>query len=33
MTGALIPKPFDTVIPVEVINFYPNKKNSKIYYN
>jgi len=29
MTGALIPKPFDTVIPIEVINFYPNKKNPK----
>ena len=29
MTGALIPKPFDTVIPVEVINFYSDKKNSE----
>ena len=29
MTGALIPKPFDTVIPIEVIDFYPNKKNPK----
>ena len=29
MTGALIPKPFDTVIPVEAINFYPDKKNSE----
>tara|TARA_Y100000590_G_scaffold108220_1_gene123066 strand:- start:1517 stop:2746 length:1230 start_codon:yes stop_codon:yes gene_type:complete len=29
MTGALIPKPFDTVIPIEKINFYPNKKNPK----
>ena len=27
MTGALIPKHFDTVIPVEKINYYPNKKN------
>ena len=26
MTGALIPKHFDTVIPVEKINYYPNKK-------
>ena len=26
MTGALIPKLFDTVIPVEAINYYPNKK-------
>ena len=29
MTGALILKPFDTVIPVEAINFYPDKKNPK----
>ena len=29
MTGALISKPFDTVIPVEAINFYPDKKNPK----
>ena len=29
MTGALIPKKFDTVIPIESINFYPNKKNPK----
>ena len=29
MTGALIPKPFDTVIPVEAINYYPNKKKPK----
>ena len=29
MTGALIPKPFDTVIPIELIDFYPNKKNPK----
>jgi molybdopterin molybdotransferase len=29
MTGALIPKEFDTVIPVEKINYYPNKKNPK----
>ena len=29
MTGALIPKPFDTVIPIEAIDFYPNKKNPK----
>ena len=29
MTGALIPKPFDTIIPVEVINFFPNKKKPK----
>ena len=33
MTGALIPKPFDTIIPIEVISFYPNKKKTKIYYN
>tara|TARA_Y100000590_G_scaffold213143_1_gene241466 strand:- start:924 stop:2180 length:1257 start_codon:yes stop_codon:yes gene_type:complete len=29
MTGALINKPFDTVIPVEQIKFYPNFKNKK----
>ncbi len=29
MTGALIPKYFDTIIPVEKINYYPNKKNPK----
>ena len=29
MTGALIPKHFDTVIPVEKINYYPNKKSPK----
>jgi len=32
MTGALIPKPFDTVIPVEAINFYPDKKNSELHF-
>ncbi len=29
MTGALIPKPFDTVIPIEKIKFYPNSKKKK----
>ena len=29
MTGAIIQKPFDTVIPIEKIKFYPNKKNPK----
>ncbi len=29
MTGALICKPFDTVIPIEQINFFPTKKNPK----
>ena len=29
MTGGLIPKGFDTIIPIEQINFYPNKKNPK----
>ena len=29
MTGALIPKKFDTVIPIEKINYYPNKKKPK----
>ena len=29
MTGAIIKKPFDTVIPVEKVKFFPNKKNPK----
>ena len=29
MTGALIPKSFDTIIPIEQIDFYPNKKNAR----
>ena len=29
MTGALIPKFFDTIIPIEKINFYPNNKDKK----
>ena len=29
MTGALIPKSFDTIIPIEKINFFPNKQNAK----
>ena len=29
MTGALIPKSFDTIIPIEQIIFYPNKKDAK----
>ena len=29
MTGALIPRSFDTIVPIEQINFYPNKKNAK----
>ena len=29
MTGALVPKPFDTIIPIEVVNFFPNKKKPK----
>ena len=29
MTGALIPKSFDTIIPIEQVVFYPNKKNAK----
>jgi len=27
MTGGLLPKGFDTIIPIEQIDFYPNKKN------
>ena len=29
MTGAIIPKGFDTIIPIEKISYYPNKKNPK----
>jgi len=29
MTGALIPKPFDTIIPIEQTKFYPNNKMKK----
>ena len=29
MTGGVIPKPFDTIIPIEQIIFYPNKKKAK----
>ncbi len=29
MTGAIIKKPFDTIIPIENIKFYPDKKKAK----
>ena len=29
MTGAIIKKPFDTIIPIEDIEFVPNKKKAK----
>ena len=29
MTGGIITKPFDTIIPIEKINFYPSKQNPK----
>ena len=29
MTGGIIPKGFDTIIPIEQITFYPNKNNRK----
>ena len=29
MTGGIIPKPFDTIIPVEQIEFYPSKQEAK----
>ena len=29
MTGALVLKPFDTIIPVEAVNFFPNKRKPK----
>ena len=31
MTGGIIPKGFDTVIPIEQVIFYPNSKNLDIY--
>jgi len=27
MTGGIVPKPFDSIIPVEKIKYYPSKKN------
>ena len=32
MTGALIPRSLDTIVPIEQINFYPNKKMQNIFY-
>ena len=32
MTGGLLPKGFDTIIPIEQVVFYPNKKNPKFIY-
>ena len=29
MTGGVIPKMFNTIVPIEQINFYPNKKNPR----
>ena len=29
MTGAIIKKPFDTIIPIEDIEFFPSKQNAK----
>ena len=29
MTGAIIQKPFDTIIPIEQIHFFPNKSKAK----
>ena len=29
MTGAIIKKPFDTIIPIEDINYFPSKQNAK----
>ena len=33
MTGAIIKKPFDTIIPIEDIEFVPNKKKAKMFYS
>ena len=29
MTGGIISKPFNTIIPIEKIDFYPSKQNPK----
>ena len=29
MTGGIVSKPFNTIVPIEQINFYPNKQNPK----
>ena len=29
MTGGVIPKMFNTIVPIEQVNFYPNKKNPR----
>ena len=29
MTGGLLPKGFDTIIPIEKIKFFPNRQNPK----
>ena len=30
MTGATIPKPFDSVVPIEKVKYFPSKKNQPI---
>ena len=32
MTGGIITRPFDTIIPIEQIKFYPKKKKIKVNY-
>ena len=32
MTGGLIPKNFNAVLPIEKIIFFPNKKKTKVYF-
>ena len=27
MTGAIIPKPFDSIVPVEKVKYFPSKQN------
>ena len=29
MTGGIITKPFNTIVPIEKIDFYPSKQNPK----
>ena len=32
MTGAIVPKPFDSIIPVEKVKYFPSKKKTNSHY-
>ena len=32
MTGGIVPKPFDSIIPVEKIKYYPSEKKTNTYF-